>query len=384
MPGTLETAARRAGFTLIELLVVIAIIAILVAILLPAVQQAREAARRTQCKNNLKQLALGMLNYESTYGTFTYGKGGTGGNTGTPACRWAANGGRRSGMINLLPYTEEAAMYENIETGRSLLNNGCNTAAPGGPGAWFLWDGWQLQSPAFKCPTDPGSGMPHGENNYAFSLGSWVGSALNPTTDVPDQGFIEGRDARQVSGLFARDTTYALRDITDGASSTVMLSEKVVANFGLNGKQNATVQEGILAGVGNGLTVPGLCLAQAALVSDGVRYTNTTNVKGKFSSRWTDGQPENVSFHTILPPNGPSCAANVNGNSDSSFSLLTAASYHAGGVNAAMCDGRVVFVGDNIDTGDLSVASSMNEPSPYGVWGALGSKAGGDIATTEF
>ena len=100
---------NRSGFTLIELLVVIAIIAVLIALLLPAVQQAREAARRSQCKNNLKQMGLALHNYHDVFNMFVYGKGGTRGNGNT--ARNDGNYNRRSGMVSLLPYFDGAPQF---------------------------------------------------------------------------------------------------------------------------------------------------------------------------------------------------------------------------------------------------------------------------------
>src|SRR5690606_28625210 len=107
---------RRSGFTLIELLVVIAIIAILIALLLPAVQQAREAARRTQCKNNLKQVGLALHNYHDVFGSFTYKSGGTDRPPSSAPCN-LGNARRRSGWVGLLPYIDQGPLYNQIESG---------------------------------------------------------------------------------------------------------------------------------------------------------------------------------------------------------------------------------------------------------------------------
>ena len=155
---------RRPGFTLIELLVVIAIIAVLIALLLPAVQQAREAARRTQCKNNLKQLGLALHNYHDVYGAFVYRKGGSAAPLANPA-RFDGNYERRSGMVALLPYLDQIAVFQKIDQGDPAAAP--NPIPPGGPAPWFGWVGWRLRSQVLRCPSDPAQIQTNGNVNYA-------------------------------------------------------------------------------------------------------------------------------------------------------------------------------------------------------------------------
>jgi prepilin-type processing-associated H-X9-DG protein len=111
----------------------------------------------------------------------------------------------------------------------------------------------------------------------------------------------------------------------------------------------------------------------------GPYYKVGINTKAKSGTLWTDGQFERVSFHTILPPNGPACTEDSNGNADSTNSVITATSRHTGGVHTLMCDGAVRFISENISTGNLSASPvSGNAPSPYGVWGSLGSMSGSE------
>ena len=130
------------GFTLVELLVVIAIIGILIALLLPAVQAAREAARRSQCTNQLKQFGLALHNYHDTYKSFVYRKGGTTG----PSNDGTNNQYRRSGYISLLPFYEQGAMWDQIKSGPPAE----------GPAGWSGWTQWNDAPDMLLCPSDNG------------------------------------------------------------------------------------------------------------------------------------------------------------------------------------------------------------------------------------
>jgi prepilin-type N-terminal cleavage/methylation domain-containing protein/prepilin-type processing-associated H-X9-DG protein len=367
---------RRAGFTLVELLVVIAIIGILVGLLLPAVQAAREAARRMQCSNALKQLGLANLNYESAFKALPPRKGGTSGPF-IGANRNNSNGGRLSGFVFLLPYIEQNAMYNLIQAGDPTGAYGYNaaqggpTAAAGGPAAWTGWVPWNIAPSMLSCPSDgPVFNQPNNRqtNNYAFCIGDTNANALNIA------------DSR---GVFGNQSFTKLGAISDGTSNTIAFSERLKANFGITNVVANQIE-----------TVLGTATSAANILNSPISCYNTANgryfaagqlVKGRFGSLWTDGQSERVCFNTILPPNKPSCTSDNNVNADSGANpfglLIPASSRHTGGVNLAMVDGSVHFTSDAIDAGNLAAPASNSGPSLYGVWGALGTKSGGEVAS---
>lgn len=358
----------RSGFTLVELLVVIAIIGILVGLLLPAVQAAREAARRMQCSNNLKQFGLAIHNYESANKAIPPRRGGTTGNINNDSGRILANYYRLSAFIPLLPYLEQNSIYNMIQSGGTSID-GTITFAPGGPAAWYggnlgttSYLPWQTQVPGVLCPSDnPVLGGANAKNSYAFSLGDSM------TNHNADNAVLRGAFS---SPLVLRK----FGSFSDGLSNTIAMSERVWSgNFGFRATGTDQIKRGTaqLASVN---TFPGACLTTAS----GNFYTISTQVKGRFGALWTDGQAERVGFTTILGPNKPSCVNDTNGNADSNGGTLSASSFHTGGVSGVAMDGSVRFYSDGIDTGNTSLAPVTSGPSPYGVWGALGSIDGGD------
>ncbi|MBA4029641.1 MAG: prepilin-type cleavage/methylation domain-containing protein [Planctomyces sp.] len=213
---------RRPGFTLIELLVVIAIIAILIALLLPAVQQAREAARRTQCRNNLKQLGLALHNYHDNFNQFPISGGVS---TTTPANiarAWVAGDHRKgSVLVKLLPFIDQAPLYGKIDFNLDVHTGNNLTIVQ------------KTMMPAFVCPSESSGGRNPNDgvalSCYSPSVGAqrMINCAAYPGNTFGWAGgepFTNSGSA--VSGLFAMEAWAAsIRDITDGTSNTIAVGE---------------------------------------------------------------------------------------------------------------------------------------------------------------
>jgi prepilin-type N-terminal cleavage/methylation domain-containing protein/prepilin-type processing-associated H-X9-DG protein len=364
---SLQVPRIRPGFTLVELLVVIAIIGILVALLLPAVQAARESARRTQCQNNQKQLVLALHNFHDTYKKFPPLRGGR----NDPANRC----GDMFGLVFALPFVEQGPRSDQITGGNPVVSWN-NTYAP------YLGTMGTLLCPSspLKANNPVTSNQP--QRSYHLSMGTTVGtnaSAAGTSATITDNNYF-GR----VNGLFGYEKPGAtlpnclgsesvanMGTIVDGTSNTVALSEKVT------GDRRSRSVRGLATYPMAGLdTNAAQCLATA---------TNGRYNPGRLLSDWNMGgiwafgHPNWAGFSTILPPNSPSCYERNNNNPSNSVGVFSVSSLHPGGVQAAMADGSVRFINETIDCGNYGVAPNRN----YGVWGALGTIAGGE-AISDF
>jgi prepilin-type N-terminal cleavage/methylation domain-containing protein/prepilin-type processing-associated H-X9-DG protein len=313
----------RSGFTLIELLVVIAIIAILIALLLPAVQMAREAARRTQCRNILKQFGLALHNYESTHKTL-------------PAMlRWNGDSGNQDGAnggysvhVFCLPYLEQDALYNAIN-----FTHRANDAYI----HWNQWDGANAtarNNPVnmFICPSCQSDGSIR--TSYRANCGIW---------NYQNQG-----------GVFHHITSpwHKFKDITDGTSHTAAMSEKVIGRSYSNvrgdlGEVRAAVGPGNLPWATDNMTD-----AQLNSVSDACKNaTNATApyIGGDVGGVWFYSRIRDTGYYHLMTPNSPTCRSASRG--DGLLTTWPASSLHAGGgANVLYLDGTVRFITKDIDT----------------------------------
>ncbi len=338
------------GFTLIELLVVIAIIAVLVALLLPAVQQAREAARRSQCKNNLKQIGLAMHNYHDSFRCFPFGKGAS--YAGAPVyARWSQH-------AMLLPYLDQAPLYNAITFNAppdtpgmgGVINFMPAFQSPGGvntiPSQSFV--------PGFLCPSDmaPTAGWA-GQNNYAGNQGGW----LCDRGDAPGgAGSVSPTEVQ--TGVFYWLSHVRTADVTDGLSNTAFFSERIRGQGVPNPISDLFVMP------------PQSSLAGTFTTCSGLNPRTATPLTSKWGWSWVMGENCCTQYNHVSVPNTNSCAGvGFSGTMTNMAMQVPANSRHTGGAVVMKGDGSVGFASSNID---------------LNVWRAIGTRATGEAVTMPF
>lgn len=310
---TKHNSRSRRGFTLVELLVVIAIIGILVGLLLPAVQAAREAARRMQCSNNLKQIGLAMHNYHDTFLVFPSGCLDSTAAVSTPVD--AANNNNGLGWATcLLPFIEQSPLYDQI--GAETGSFGRSWQDANGDGATNdPIASSKVVVDAYVCPSDPMSGINSDKSNYGKSnyLAIAGHSAVQRTST--------GADKPSQNGMFYENSKRSFRDVTDGTSNTLFVSERTTQND----RADSTQCGGTACGWAGGIWIGPRLNSGSVGWDTGVQLLDVTNVGGgsltygfgRTTASWADD--------------------------------WTAKGCHPGGMQATLGDGSVRFITETID-----------------------------------
>jgi prepilin-type N-terminal cleavage/methylation domain-containing protein len=333
----MESRFHRRAFTLIELLVVIAIIAILIALLLPAVQQAREAARRTQCKNNLKQIGLAVHNYVDVYQCFPPSA------CINPQITATGNNGSWGVHGRILPFLEQGNLYDVVDL----------------TVAWdFQTPISGLKIPTYLCPSDPKSDEVRDpgdgkvflySTNYGFNFGTWF--VYDP---------VSGRGG---DGMFFPNSRLSFRSLSDGTTNTLLTSEvRAWQPYRRNGGPAST-------------DLPNTVAEAEAQIASGAEFKNTGHTE------WPDGRVHHHGFTTTMVPNtvvncddGKGAIFDCDYNSwqegkggvggSPSYAIITSRSPHTGIVQSALVDGSARSISENID---------------LAIWRALGTRSGGEV-----
>jgi prepilin-type N-terminal cleavage/methylation domain-containing protein/prepilin-type processing-associated H-X9-DG protein len=351
----MKTHRPRPAFTLIELLVVIAIIGVLIALLLPAVQSAREAARRAQCVNNLKQIGLALHNYVTFANVFPPGRVNS---------HIAGHGNCWGAYSQLLPQLDQAPLFNATNF---LLPPEIEPTLPEAAGNSTAFEAFLS---TLLCPSDSaavlirvGAGQ-YASHNYSMCTGNFYSIVPLPAAPLADFP----------NGVLYENSATRFAEISDGTSGTVAVAETIRS---LPGATYANNPLNVFLVTGNNSTTGPPLTSDADYVSLCLSLPpSTTQFQGTRGVRWHYGAPGHSLYNHRRPPNDtrPDCRGGLphSNRSDPLWSWLShniaARSKHPGGVNALFCDGHVQFVKDSVN---------------LATWQALGSRSGGEVVSSD-
>jgi prepilin-type processing-associated H-X9-DG protein len=346
-------------------LVVIAIIAVLISLLLPAVQSAREAARRAQCTNNLKQIALAAMNYHDAYGTFPMGSP----LKGDPMFGWYLVEDQ-STFVSMLGQFEQQPLYNAMNFSRSIYSGTNRTVYMTGISTlWCPSDGQIIGKVGHAGPYDDNPDLAYAYTSYAGCTGTWFAEFLqgvsgstpvicpyvvqypNPPSSCPN--FTPMNNS--INGVFRYSSSTNVSSITDGTSNTIIYGERANGLFGKYG---------------------------------------STDLSGCFDW-WGDAVASDTLFNTLYPMNPFKKIPDISQEYNYSY-VEAASSFHPGGANFAFCDGSVRFLKDSINTWPFNPATgyptgvsdnagvqTLGPGTRYGVYQALSTRAGGEVISSD-
>ncbi len=361
---------RRTAFTFIELMFVSAIIGILVALLLPAIQAAREAARRCHCTKNLQQIGLALQSYHDAWSVFPFGQGGTEGGTDL-----TCNMGELSGWAPLTPYVDEGPLFHQMNEPRTYDETDFPRFGPRpditADDAITSYHPWYSQPRVLLCPSDTEAkqvpGRP-GQTSYRFSWGDIVAHT---------------EERRIPRGMFGRNSGVSVSMITDGTSCTIAVAERAIPPAGARGLAGAGGPMSQHWAIAAGVEGTEFLSEGSMALGDGRDFVNSTRPFDPSGMMWANGRLPFGGITTVTQPNSSAWLGRdgtvIDGKPRFDWGVIPPSSYHPGGMNVVLADGSVRFVSESVSAAGQTAREVTDGPSPYGLWGAMGTIQGEEL-----
>ena len=407
-PCSSRSRASRSGLTLLGVIVVLIVAGIGVALAVPAINSAREAARRSTCKRHLEQIGLGINNYHNAFDMLPMHGTGPTNEFNDDCCSKAMQPGKYphapsfsrhqlSYLVGLLPFCEQQELWETISNPH--VDDRGNYWPAFGPAPYTAeYQPWNTDVSLYRCPSDPNRGAPTlGRTNYACCVGDSMWRTDNAGWSYfkgskwrygGSNQFRRGQVEASVRGVFVPRRVMRYRDVLDGLSNTIVAAE--IATYA--GDDDFRTTGSRYNGRDNVLKNPKYCADAGQIDPERPKFWRAGDSRPDLTSdittrgsRWADFRPIFTQFNTILPPNSEICLRG----SHAQDGVMSSSSRHPGGTHVLMGDGAVIFITDSIESGDDRAPvvyrrdnthqHGVGDRSPYGLWGALGTRSSKEI-----